>query len=655
VSYAIRRILPFLSLALLSGIPALGATTWTQPTPEELKMTADPKAPDAEAEFLNLDVVSDEREHTHSVYARIKILTEKGKNDYSDVQMEYIASEESIHAVEGRTIHSDGTVVPFTGQPFDKEIHKTSDYKIMAKVFSMPDVQVGSILEYRYELHYSAEFISAPIWYVQRAIYVRESSYRFVPDNEVGVASTQILPPGLKVTGAMLGGFDLKAENIPALPREDYAPPSENVGYRVEFFYTFYTSADDFWKKEGESWSNRVNDFVAPNGKIKQAVEQIVSPSDSDQQKLEKIYAAVMQLENTRFTREHSRSEEKAEGQKSKSAADIWEQKRGTDDEITGLFVAMARAARLKAYMMYVTDRDRSSFIRQEQTWNQLDDYIAIVVVDGKEMYFDPGERYCEFGKLKWTHAMSAGVRQLDDNKAELASTPAPVFTDTDISRKAVLQIDADGTVHGTISISMTGDEALRWRQAALRSDEEETKTKFDNELQPNMAPGVTVKTSKIAALTDSTQPLVATVDVSGSIGTKTGHRIFLPGTFFEAQAKPLFATANRESPVDLRYPYVVEDQVKLVLPAGFAVESVPQDAQVPFMPNADFVAKYRGAGAAYVYARRVRVANTLYETKDYPALRDFFQKVNAQDQGQLVLTAGTVAAGRPSDGGKSQ
>jgi hypothetical protein len=655
VSYPFRRILPFLSLTLLSGLPAFGATTWTTPTPDELKMTSDPKAPNAEAEFLNLEVVSDEREHTHSVYARIKILTEKGKNEYSDVQMEYIASEESIHAVEGRTIHSDGKIVPFTGQPFDKEMQKTNDFTRMAKVFSMPDVQVGSILEYRYELHYGSQFISPPTWNVQRAIYVRQSSYRFVPDNEVGVASTQILPPGLKVTGAMLGGFDLKAQDIPALPREEFAPPSESIGYRVEFFYTFYTSADDFWKKEGESWSYKVNDFVAPNGKIKQAVDQIVSPSDTDQQKLEKIYAAVMQLENTRFTRAHSRAEEKAQGQKSKSAADIWDQKRGTDDEITGVFVAMARAAKLKAYMMYVTDRERGSFIRQEQTWNQLDDYIAVVVVDGKEMYFDPGQRYCEFGKLKWSHAMSSGVRQMDESKSELASTPAPVFNDTDISRRAAIQIDADGTIHGTMSISMTGNEALRWRQTALRSDEEETKKKFEDELQPNMAPGVIVKTSKFAALTDYTQPLVATIDVSGSIGTRTGHRTFLPGTFFEAQAKPLFATANRESPVDLRYPYMVEDQVKLVLPAGSSLEGVPQDAELPFMPNADFVAKYRGSGTAYVYARRLRVANTLYETKDYSALRDFFQKVNAQDQGQFVVEVGTVTAGASADGGKSE
>jgi hypothetical protein len=129
---------------------------------------------------------------------------------------------------------------------------------------------------------------------------------------------------------------------------------------------------------------------------------------------------------------------------------------------------------------------------------------------------------------------------------------------------------------------------------------------------------------------------------------------VFLPGTFFEAQAKARFATADRESPVYMPYPYMIEDTFKLVLPTGMTVESVPQDGQIPFMPNADFASKYRGAGTTYLYARRLRVANILYELKDYPQLRDFYQKVNAQDQGQLVvhLAAGgsTAASGGASE-----
>ncbi len=86
-------------------------------------------------------------------------------------------------------------------------------------------------------------------------------------------------------------------------------------------------------------------------------------PTDTQDQKLRKIYAAVMKLENTNFTREHSSEEEKSQGFKEvRTTDDIWTRKRGNDDQITELFVAMARAAGMKAYLAAVTSRDRSLF-----------------------------------------------------------------------------------------------------------------------------------------------------------------------------------------------------------------------------------------------------------------------------------------------------
>ncbi len=60
----------------------------------------------------------------------------------------------TIEQVSGRTVHSDCTVVPFEGKPFDKLVVKGHNLRIV-KAFSLPDVQVGSILAYRYNLRYA--------------------------------------------------------------------------------------------------------------------------------------------------------------------------------------------------------------------------------------------------------------------------------------------------------------------------------------------------------------------------------------------------------------------------------------------------------------------------------------------------------------------
>ena len=111
-------------------------------------MTSDPAAPDAAAVYLFRQETSDDKLHIHSLYARIKILTEKGK-EYGDVEIPpYQGRTFSIRAVQGRTIHSDGTVIPFTGKPIEKLLIKRGNLRVMTKVFSLPDVQVGSIIEY---------------------------------------------------------------------------------------------------------------------------------------------------------------------------------------------------------------------------------------------------------------------------------------------------------------------------------------------------------------------------------------------------------------------------------------------------------------------------------------------------------------------------
>jgi nitrogen regulatory protein PII-like uncharacterized protein len=353
-----------------------------------------------------------------------------------------------------------------------------------------------------------------------------------------------------------------------------------------------------------------------------------------------------MQLENTSFTREHTAEENKALGLKVKTADDIWEQKRGNNDELTRLFIAMVRAAGMKSYDMIVTNRDRDLFVRSYLDWSQLDDELAIVPVNGKDMFFDPGQRYCEFGKLHWKHTMTEGVRQTD-NGTEIATTPSFGYKDDQITRFADLSIDSEGKVTGVIRINYTGSDALYWRQFALRNDEQETKKAFEDNLQRRMPQGIIVKTNHFIGLTDYNSVLMALVDVSGNMGTATGKRIFLPGTFFEANAKPLFAHEKRESPVDLHYPYMAQDQVKLTLPAGMVIESTPKDTEIPLPKFADFVAKYRSSPTTYSYGRLFVLANVFYQAKEYPDLKGFYAKVNAQDQQQIVLHMEAAAKGQ--------
>ena len=351
-----------------------------------------------------------------------------------------------------------------------------------------------------------------------------------------------------------------------------------------------------------------------------------------------------MTLENTDFTRQHSAAENKAEGQKTKNAADIWDQKRGNGNEINRLFIAMARAAGLKAYDMILTSRDQSLLNRGYLYWGQLTDEIAIVNVGGKEVYFDPGERYCEYGKLDWTHTQMLGFRQKEDG-TELATAPPATYKDNITVRHVDVTIGPDGKLQGQIQIAMTGVQALRWRQKALLTDEQSTKTALENEVQGQVPDGVKVKMNRILSLTDNTMTLTVILDVNGSMGAATGKRVFLPASFFETKSTPMFASEKRENPVDLRYPSEVQDVVTITLAPGLSVESLPKAITTVIPIGAEYKSVYGDSATSYQQVRLLAVANTLFPTKEYPELREFYQNAATQDQQQVVLQRTPTAA----------
>ncbi len=256
--------------------------------------------------------------------------------------------------------------------------------------------------------------------------------------------------------------------DIPPAPNEDFMPPIAGLTYRVLFFYTPYRSAEEFWKNECKHWAKLRDKFVGPGPAVTAAVKDLVVPTDTPDQKLRKIYAAVMKLENTSYTREHSNVEEKAQGFKEvRNTDDIWERKRGSNDQIADLFVAMARAAGMKAYVGRVTSRDRVIFLQAYLSLSQLDDDIAIVNLDGKEQFFDPGSRFCPYQHLEWKHTWTGGIRQ-SDSGGEIFQTPGEPYTFSRTSRVADLTMDEKGAVTGTIKMTYTGAPASAMA-AALR------------------------------------------------------------------------------------------------------------------------------------------------------------------------------------------
>ena len=648
------------------------ADKWIEPTAEELKMTSQPEVPGAAAVYLYREETTDDKLHFFSIYVRLKVLTDKGK-EFGNVELSYENRKGgggyTVNDIAGRTIHSDGTVFPFTGKPYDKLIEKGQNTKYMAKVFTLPNIEVGSIVEYRYTLRYDDHYFISPQWIIQSELFTRKAHYMWKPTSEQlvtnddrgqvtnSIAWTPILPKGTDVKLSNVPGtdqrvFEVNIQNVPPAPDEELMPPISSLTFRVLFYYSPYRSNAEFWKDEGKHWSKLQDKFIGPGKGVNDAVRQLVGASDTSEQKLRKIYAAVMEMENTDFTHEHSAAEEKSEGLKDlHNTDDILARKRGESDQLALLFIAMARAVGLKAYAMTVTNRDRHLFLSTYFNLSQFDDTIALVNVDGKELTFDPGSRYCPYGHLAWKHTMAGGLRQTDSGAA-IVFTEAEPYVASQVQRVADLKMDESGVVTGTVKMTYIGAPALRWRQIALRGDatalEHDLRTRVE-ELLPS---GMEVKVSSISKVADYEQPLVADITVKGNIGSSTGKRLLLPADIFQVNAKPTFSHEKREVAIAFDYAYDNKDVVRITFPSTFAIESLPASDKYQYLKSSAYAFTSASTSTSVTFRREFALAEIIFPATEYPAIRSYYGKFETKDQENVVLKIATESSGQAKPSG---
>jgi len=683
VRMGLRNLLYATLICGASGLPLSSmAQKFHDPTPDELKMTSDAKAPGAPAVYLDREETTDNTNHYVSEYARIKVLTEKGK-EYATVEVPYVPGFSATPIIEARTIHADGTVIPLTGKPEDLLVVKTDKNRVNAAVFNMPSVEVGSILEYKWTMSllggssvsgvsygengYYASLLasSVPVWNVQKDIFIHKEHFYFNPKtdleknvigspvthyNDEGEVASYLLYAGrlplggkVQVTPEPNSVYTLDLTDVPAIPREENAPPEQSRIYQVRFYYTPYVAGEIFWSDEGKRWAKEIDRMAEPSGALRSAAAQIVGSASSDDEKARKLYDAVQALENTAFSREKSEEERRRLGLKRevRSVEQVWNEKSGTRNEIATLYLALARAAGLQASAISVADREERIFDPSYLSLSQLTATLVVLHINGTDVYVDPGEKLLPYGQLTWNHTLCGGLQETSNGVVHNAITPANAIKEAITAHAANLTVGSNGAATGTLQVVMNGPRALYWRQLNLTDGGPEVEKRFDEQLRTILPAGLQGEVEKMQGIDTSAGFLTVTASVSGQLGNAMGKRIVLPAFPFSQGEQPGFiAEEKREEPVDLHFAEQVIDDVVFHLPAGYAVESAPQPVQLPWMERAQMVVKTQpGAGTLDVRHTFAR-GFVMVDAKDYGALRDYYQKIATNDQQQVVLAA---------------
>jgi hypothetical protein len=654
----------FSILNLSLCISAYAGIQFQPVSPEELKMTSEPRAPGAPAIILyrevrrddcgitcNSEVVStfsvDRFEHQ---YMRIKILTEAGRS-YGTVEIRLSRDMGTVDEVKARTIQPDGSIVDFNGQIFEKTITRRKGIEYRAKIFNMPDVQVGSIIEFYYKINFVKGSIFSSYWDVSHELFTKKAKFFLRPFRSGNIPMNfrwnEHLPAGTPSPKLMAdGNVELDVENIPAFHVEDFMPPEDELKARVEFVYSrelFESNADKFWRTVGKNRYNAVEKFIGRRGAMEQIAAEIVSPSDTQEFKLKKIYARVQQLHNLSFEPVKTQQEQQREKiNPYENVEDIWRRGSGWDWQLTWLYLALARTAGAEAYPVLVADRSKFFFNPQSMQSGRLDASLVLVKLNGKDLYLNPGGAFTEFGMLPWEETATTGLR-LDKDGGSWVQTNLPDSSASQIDRKASLKLSSNGDLEGNLLVTFTGLEGQQRRFEERSADDTERKKFLEDEIKGYIPAGSDVELTKQPDWSNTAVPLVAEVSVKvPGWAAVTGRRALFPVGIFSETDKNVFQHTERVHPIYFKFLSQTLDDITIELPSGWQIASVPQPQNQDLRVVSYLVSAENNKGVLHL-TRKVDVNILTMEPKYYSPIRSFFQIVKAGDEQQVVLAFGAT------------
>ena len=358
----------FCCLLLLASFCCLGQSSSSIPefghfTEEEKKLAECPFDKEADAIVLIDQATSthdDEYRLITNRRIRIKVLKEKGIG-YGDVIIRFYHGDdfEFISHVEAVVCNTDGSGITNVQKVANAQIfrQKINEYYSAVK-FAIPNVKVGSILEYRYVSNMKS-YGGLEDWHFQRDIPTRHSSFSLVilPNYEFvyKVHKSDELPINIqseKGSGKIL--FEMG--NVAGLRDEPFMDSKRDYIQRVEFQMAGYRGRFGDKTKYMTTWSEVVKELMANPGFGRQLNKNLagsaafmseVKAMSDPYQKMNSIYRYVQSnLTWNGFTGKHS------DGVKA-----AWEKKKGTNADINLILVNLLEEAGLEVFPLLVSER----------------------------------------------------------------------------------------------------------------------------------------------------------------------------------------------------------------------------------------------------------------------------------------------------------
>jgi hypothetical protein len=677
-----------LPAALLSVLAVLGLRlplsaqkAWPPLSPEEVAMKDCPQQPGAAAVWLYREMTTDQENFEITIFKRLKILTPAGR-DHANIEIPYYKGRQLVEDLEARVLPPQGPPRPFTGQVFEKTAIRARRFRVSVKTFALPDVEVGSIIEFRFRIvpdyggssgggsedvlsdlqlsggkpeeggyPKSMQFLSfqAIHWDIQDDLFTRKAKFDYISHPLIGTlfdGPCRITWASHKLTNAQpsIKGrrVELTMENVPAFEEEEFMTSEEAEQMSVDVFFLGrqITDSNEFWRLESQNWQKAAEGFMGDTGKFAPEVRTLIADAADPKARLSRIYERAQKIRNLSYEKGMTRKRKKEQKIKSnRNAGEVLERDYGLRSDITRTFVALARAAGFEAEVVRVSTRDDKLFrINLLSFYDQMDSEAALVKLGDKSLLFDPATPFCPFGLIHWSRSNAAALRFSDKPPAFFTTAVYPPELAM-TQREIALRLDLQGALSGTVKTTYTGHEALVRRLDHIHDDETDRKKALEKELTDVLPMGAVATLTKLENIDNNDPSLVAHYDISiPGISTAAGDRMLLPVSPLLGSGQYPFRHTERKYPVYFPYPFREFDDIRITLPEGLTSQArpAPLKSQNDF---SEFSLRCVDEGLQQLHIQRdLVIRKSYFPVEQYAAIKSFFDSVRASDEEQIIL-----------------
>jgi hypothetical protein len=515
---------------------------------------------------------------------------------------------------------------------------------------TMPNVKVGSIIEFKYVLK-SENIVAFPIFNFQYDVPVNYSQY--ITEVPGFFTYKPILKGYFKVQTEqkIVNGFQnfenkyqqsvgisyqqinasYIAENVPALKEENYVDNIQNYRSSLQHELEKTRFPEEPVKDYSVTWEGvaktiyQDKDFgkeLSERDYIAQDLKRILKDVNSIPERVDIIFKFVQNKMNW--------NEQKG------YLTDIGVKKAyiggiGNVAEINFILCAMLNYAGINSNPVLISTREHGIPVFPNRT---IFNYVIVATeIEGKQVLLDATNKNATLNilplhTLNWTGRL---IKQ--DGTSEEINLVPNFLSKTGTNMLAL--IDDTGKIAGKARFQKTDYEAFVFREKYLGINKDNYLEKLENDLNQIQIGDYSIENSK-----DLSKSIVENFTFTADNQCEIiGDKMYINPLLFLTQSKNPFIQEKRELPIYFGYPKQDKFNISIEIPEGYSVESIPKAIKISTGENVGLFAfniLSEGNKIQIVITEEINMA--IVSADFYEVLKDFFQKMIDKQNEKIVL-----------------